>query len=478
MTDLVDVAYDDAELAAGRIAHLVGQRRFGAIRYRRQDAREIVESSLPQGYALRHVARGPDDRAPIFGDAARVPELACHWPARVAVQSPERARDLLARLALARQFVRIGVGECAITFGDRAQVRAALEGAVLAEPPLALEADGIFCDLGDYPSCLQYLSSANEPRHFNQLSFAPIEVVKRSADVAKVRREARYYALLPEEMRPWFVESYDFAEVAGGAQYRMRRYLVPDMAVQWVHDAVPDGVFEQFLSDVMAFVAGRRRRPAAAGEGEAVARRLYRDKVDARLEQLGKSPHLPQLERLFALARPRDASLAELCKRYYRLLDARWAEVAGVRELAIGHGDLCFSNILYDRESRLLKLVDVAGADVEAELWTHPLYDLAKLSHSVLGDYDWINQDCFDIAVDAGFSLALSVMTPREGAAARKRRFVEVLSRAGYPVGTVRLLEASLFLSMLPLHLDHPRKALAFAIRASEILEELERNDG
>jgi hypothetical protein len=248
------------------------------------------------------------------------------------------------------------------------------------------------------------------------------------------------------------------------------------MAVQWVHDAVPDAVFDQFLADVTAFLAARRRRPAAAGEGEAIAARLYREKVKSRLDQLRQSAHGPQLERLFAIARPRDGSLEALCERYFRLLEGRWREIAGVPELVIGHGDLCFSNILYDRESRLLKLLDAAGADAEAELWTHPLYDLAKLSHSALGDYDWINQDCFDIAVGPDCALALTTMAPRDAAVARKRRFVEVLARAGHPVGTVRLLEASLFLSMLPLHLDHPRKALAFAIRAGEILEELERN--
>ena len=36
----------------------------------------------------------------------------------------------------------------------------------------------------------------------------------------------------------------------------------------------------------------------------------------------------------------------------------------------------------------------------------------------------------------------------------------------------VRLLEASLFLSMLPLHADHPKKAMAFLLKAIDILSE------
>ena len=39
---------------------------------------------------------------------------------------------------------------------------------------------------------------------------------------------------------------------------------------------------------------------------------------------------------------------------------------------------------------------------------------------------------------------------------------------------SVRIYEASLFLSMLPLHMDNPHKVFAFILNAKNILEEIE----
>ena len=57
--------------------------------------------------------------------------------------------------------------------------------------------------------------------------------------------------------------------------------------------------------------------------------------------------------------------------------------------------------------------------------------------------------------------------------------YIEVFQRYleenqfSYPV--VRLYEASLFLSMLPLHMDNPQKVFGFLLNGIEILQEVER---
>ena len=59
----------------------------------------------------------------------------------------------------------------------------------------------------------------------------------------------------------------------------------------------------------------------------------------------------------------------------------------------------------------------------------------------------------------------------------RTAAFQERLEARGIDVYGVRLREASLFLSMLPLHNDDPRKVLAFVLNAIGILDELAAND-
>jgi hypothetical protein len=55
--------------------------------------------------------------------------------------------------------------------------------------------------------------------------------------------------------------------------------------------------------------------------------------------------------------------------------------------------------------------------------------------------------------------------------------FQRQLEKSGFDPGLIRLYEASLFISMLPLHIDRPRKVLAFAINADDILASLSIKD-
>ncbi len=140
--------------------------------------------------------------------------------------------------------------------------------------------------------------------------------------------------------------------------------------------------------------------------------------------------------------------------------------------MSFGHGDPCFSNILYDQTHHFLKFIDPKGAVEEKQLWTHPIYDLCKISHSILGDYDFINNDLFQVSFDHNNSLKLTAGTAYNNEL--KSIFLNELDKRKIDVKIMRLCEASLFLSMLPLHSDHPNKVMAFILTAKKILDEVE----
>ena len=137
----------------------------------------------------------------------------------------------------------------------------------------------------------------------------------------------------------------------------------------------------------------------------------------------------------------------------------------------IGHGDLCFSNMLYDNETSTLKLIDTKGALEETQIWTNPYYDIAKLSHSICGKYDFFNSGMHEIKLNSDLKFELIVDFDNE-------KYIEIfkkyLEKSGYDYNMIRILEASLFLSMLPLHMDYPQKVFGFLLNAINILEELE----
>ena len=55
-----------------------------------------------------------------------------------------------------------------------------------------------------------------------------------------------------------------------------------------------------------------------------------------------------------------------------------------------------------------------------------------------------------------------------------KELFASYLAKNGFDYTAVRVFEASLFLSMLPLHIDNPHKVFGFILNAINIMEEIE----
>ena len=78
--------------------------------------------------------------------------------------------------------------------------------------------------------------------------------------------------------------------------------------------------------------------------------------------------------------------------------------------------------------------------------------------------------------IETGDDLAPKLILNGPDFAEMQSIFQEALEARGYDLYGIRLREASLFLSMLPLHKDDPRKVLGFLLRAVEIVEELRRN--
>ncbi len=81
-----------------------------------------------------------------------------------------------------------------------------------------------------------------------------------------------------------------------------------------------------------------------------------------------------------------------------------------------------------------------------------------------------MNSALFGIEVGEDMKLSLTVDSDVEE---YRKIFDEKLAEAGVDKKTVRLFECSLFLSMLPLHMDRPQKVMAFILNAIRIMDEL-----
>lgn len=330
---------------------------------------------------------------------------------------------------------------------------------------------GGLVDIGNINDFIQCLTGNFESRYFNSLQGNEYTLVKQSSNKHKIRAEYEFWYLLPDDMKYWFVMPFNYEETPSSASYVMERLHMTDLAIKWVHGSMDETEFAELMDRYFFFFKSCHSRTCSAEEYAASSYALYDEKVRKRIAQLKQCVEYKRISRILQAAE--EPAVDELVDRYFSLKEKVESKNNYPAQQVIGHGDPCFSNALYNKSTKTLKFIDPKGALSEEELWTNPYYDVAKLSHSVCGNYDFFNNGLYDIRVDDGMHHLLEI--PFDNA-----KYVSIFRRKalenGFDYHTVRVYEVSLFLSMLPLHIDNPYKVFGFILNAKKIIEELERD--
>lgn len=131
------------------------------------------------------------------------------------------------------------------------------------------------------------------------------------------------------------------------------------------------------------------------------------------------------------------------------------------------HGDLCFSNILFDSRAARIKVIDPRGMNYDGEfnIYGDVKYDLAKLTHSVIGLYDFIISGYYKIEEQANQSMEI-IFDVDERIEQIQEDFINHFKVAQLSVKDVMPLVVLLFMSMLPLHNDRPDRQKAMFYNA------------
>lgn len=336
--------------------------------------------------------------------------------------------------------------------------------------PDSFEIEGLV-DISVIENFIQCITGNFDSRYFNSLKGNEYTVVKSSGNKKKIKAEYCFYHLLPEDMKYWFVMPFNYREEENQASYTMERLHMTDLAIKWVHGSMDEAEFENLMDKYFFFIRSRHIRECSEEEYQKIAKVLYIDKVNDRIAELKAITEFKKIKAL--LDASEETNIDVLVDKYFELKNKIESRVTYPKQLVIGHGDLCFANALYNKSTNTLKFIDPKGAIVEDELWTNAYYDVAKLSHSVCGRYDFFNNALFDIKIGQTFSYNLEI-------AFDNTKYVEIFRRKveenGFDYLTVRIYEASLFLSMLPLHMDNPHKVFGFILNVKNILKEIEEN--
>lgn len=473
---------DDREFASGDVRNLVGFRRFGDIIFKRRALIEHFRSSLPEWIRKQFIhLRISDDLITLRTtlEASSEDCAVCVIAGRAGFIDSERLCQLVERLPYAEEDFTDRLYKPMLVFLRNAHRLidqwSAFESSPLHTWELAWQGSQRVqsvqpLDLGKISDFLSFTSGSTATRHFNHVQIDNYYYTKSSTDRRKMFAEYSFYGLVPESMKPWLIQPFDYQDHGDHASYRMLRYYLADAALQWVHGAFNTETFESFVDRLLFFIAERPRKLCSKEQSATLARDIFVTKVELRVKEFLNLDEGQRINVLATSATP-ILDIKQQLKRYLRLY-TRYEKCFVFDYMVVGHGDPCFSNVLYDQQRYLLKLIDPKGGINEEELWTHPLYDLCKISHSTLGDYDFINNGLYTVGFADNNDLVLHVSHTNHPVL--KPIFQQHANEMGHNEQIMRLGEASLFLSMLPLHIDYPNKVIAFMLKAKQILDEVE----
>lgn len=337
----------------------------------------------------------------------------------------------------------------------------------LGEHPVEMVEARDWLDFGHLQTFFRSRLAVTTARAFNTVRIDGLTARKTSADRAKIRAEAHWLNAIPASVQIHTARLLAHGVDGGRAFYETEYEFLPVVSELFVHGLLGRHSWLRILGACEALLDACA---ADKGEGSADAalRLLCVDKTLERLARYARETGFAVDRRLSLAGRP-TPSLMEIGERLGAAMDLE----SGRRENVM-HGDLCFSNLLYDSRVRRVRALDPRGMVGERPgIYGDLRYDLAKLAHSVVGRYDQIiggryvateHDDVFtldfeEIAAQPWLEAAMSEMT---------------VDGVGALSPTIRAASASLFLSMLPLHADRPDRQRAFLANALRLYLDLD----
>jgi dTDP-glucose pyrophosphorylase len=294
-----------------------------------------------------------------------------------------------------------------------------------------------------------------QPRYFNSLSINPIlnTITKVSENAEKLRDELDWYLNIPDELKVLSPRILRHDARNGHLEVVQEYYGYPTLAELYVYGDLDPDSWSSILRHVLRIhnefcgYTGKLERR--------VVESMYFEKTWDRLGQVrAMDPAWREM-----LEYEEVAYNGRALKNVFALEEAireKSRTTARTAPVRIIHGDLCFSNILFDVNNQIIRLIDPRGSFGKKGIWGDARYDIAKLRHSVCGLYDYIVADTFELQ-QSGPEFSGRVCangTPKVVALC----FDRLVSALGYDLNDIRFIEGLLFISMLPLHQGHAER--------------------
>lgn len=326
--------------------------------------------------------------------------------------------------------------------------------------PVAAVAMPLWLDFGHLQTFFRSRHHLAASRHFNALQITEGVVHKSSDQTFKMNAEAIWLRTLPASLQLYAARLIEDDTTLAEDGYATEYAFLPTVAEIYLSRLNARG-WERIFGAMTGFVEASLRC-----RGEGISQSLVKLGVDKTVSRLAAaSDVLPDLDVERRIG-------GRTCPAPSRMLEFLFQQIAAAppRAPSIMHGDLCFSNILYNSRNQRICVIDPRGYvdDGVISPFGDARYDIAKLAHSIIGRYDQILGGQYRLDDSPGHAELVLPRDPiKDGL---ERQFLgQSVDGIAFDSDAVIATMITLFFSMIPLHQDDPRRQRAFFANASQL---------
>jgi hypothetical protein len=316
-------------------------------------------------------------------------------------------------------------------------------------------------DLGNSAYKANFHSNMTPSRSFNTVFVDEKKgvVSKESSNLEKLRNEINFYKNLPDDLKYLFPRIFNLDENRNGQKISIEMEFFParSLADIWFSSLKFLEVWEDIFSRIFEILNSEFSQYRL--EDKVYFKTVVKENLIGRMQDITSSLQLENL----CTGKAKINGLQ--IRNFWQLVDEVLESVSHIDTLPnqIMHGDLCFSNILIEESTLLMRLIDPRGSFGGVSIFGSKLYDIAKLCHSVFGGYDHLVRGIFSLTQkDLDYDLVIPFSKSQRTV---QMIFEKELSKNGISYQQGKML-SGLILSSIPLfHLENLEIAKAMFVR-------------
>ncbi len=293
-------------------------------------------------------------------------------------------------------------------------------------------------------------------RYFNSLQFDDLgkNVVKTSKNDVKLINEINWYKNIPKdilELVPKIIDS----DVSDNPFIKLEYVKHPTLSELWLYSDFTSEFWKKIIHDLLDIIHTFKKHKENVTEQEYYS--IYFQKTVDRINELIKNNEI--FKEIFDREH---ISINGKKLKNWRLIkdeiEQKIGRIYNKDDNCLIHGDLYFSNILYNSENNKYKLIDPRGR------WGNGMsgdikYDIAKIRHSIVGGFDTITNGLYTVTYEKTNGIDINVFQPENYQIISKELDIEI--KKYWNLDEIKMIEGLLFISMLPLHEDNFERQLA-----------------